>query len=266
MPESFFILSKENLELARDEIIAISRTYDRFAKYQYFENLVIIQSKTEWKTVTDRATFVKFGGHVLRKLSNLFLDEKSSSSLLYAKTFACRVINLSSKKSDFVELEKSMGAMITKFTNAKVCLENPEVIVYLILSSWRSFFGLSTQLKIQGRPKKITKHPHELDWKLSRVMINLAGLKDDETVCDPFCGTGTTLLEAGSMGIRSIGIDFDKKMYKASKDNIAKNGYDSSVIHAEYSYIDKIKNKYHGIVTDIPYGNASKKKNKHRLL
>ncbi len=37
-----------------------------------------------------------------------------------------------------------------------------------------------------------------------------------------------------------------------------KNGYDSSVIHAEYGHIDKIKNEYHGIVTDIPYGNASK--------
>jgi hypothetical protein len=30
MPESFFVLSKENLELARDEIIAIAKTYDRF--------------------------------------------------------------------------------------------------------------------------------------------------------------------------------------------------------------------------------------------
>ena len=32
MPESFFILSKDYLELATDEIISIVKMYDRFAK------------------------------------------------------------------------------------------------------------------------------------------------------------------------------------------------------------------------------------------
>ncbi len=32
MPESFFILSKDYLELAIDEVVAIVKMYDRFAK------------------------------------------------------------------------------------------------------------------------------------------------------------------------------------------------------------------------------------------
>ena len=32
MPESFFILSKENLELAIDEITTITKSFDRFSK------------------------------------------------------------------------------------------------------------------------------------------------------------------------------------------------------------------------------------------
>ena len=40
----------------------------------------------------------------------------------------------------------------------------------------------------------VKKYPHELEWKLTRVMINLIGLKKGQTLCDPFCGTGTTLL------------------------------------------------------------------------
>ena len=67
------------------------------------------------------------------------------------------------------------------------------------------------ELKKKARPKKIKSFPHELDWKLTRVMINLTGLKEGETVCDPFCGTGTTLLEAESMGIHAVGLDFDEK-------------------------------------------------------
>ncbi len=51
MPESFFILSKDYLELATDEIIAISKMYDRFAKAKVISNLVIIQSKTSWNEI-----------------------------------------------------------------------------------------------------------------------------------------------------------------------------------------------------------------------
>ena len=32
MPESFFVLSKEYLEIATDEVIAIAKMYDRFSK------------------------------------------------------------------------------------------------------------------------------------------------------------------------------------------------------------------------------------------
>lgn len=49
MPESFFILSKENLELAIDEITTITKSFDRFAKIKIISNLIIIQSKTNWK-------------------------------------------------------------------------------------------------------------------------------------------------------------------------------------------------------------------------
>ena len=89
-------------------------------------------------------------------------------------------------------------------------------------------------------------------------MINLAGLKEGETVCDPFCGTGTTLLEAESMGIHSIGIDFDEKMYEISKENIKANGFNSKIFKADFSQINEFSDIIDGIVTDLPYGRASK--------
>ena len=131
MPDSFFILSKENLELAKDEVIAIARSYDRFAKVQTFSNVVIIQSKTPWEKIANRATFVKIGGQILKKLSNLFLDEDSFSLLQNSKSFACKVINLTSDRSDVTELESAMGNMISKFSKAQVDLKKPDIIVYL---------------------------------------------------------------------------------------------------------------------------------------
>jgi tRNA (guanine10-N2)-dimethyltransferase len=89
-------------------------------------------------------------------------------------------------------------------------------------------------------------------------MINLARLDDGETVCDPFCGTGSTLLEAESMGVKSIGIDFDKKMCQISKKNLQINGFDSEIYNQNYDYMLQFKDKFDGIVTDLPYGTASK--------
>jgi len=258
MPESFFVLSKDYLELATDEIIAISKMYDRFSKIKIISNLVIVQSKTNWKEIAKRATFVRISGQILRKMSGLFLDEDNFEVLKNAKTFVCRVINLSSNQFNVAELENSMGDMISKFSHAKVKLEDPDITVFLIFTNEENFFGFSKRVKEVRRPIKIKKYPHELDWKLTRVMINLIGLKKGETLCDPFCGTGTTLLEAESMGIHAIGLDFDQKMCEMAKENLKVNGYKSEVFQSDFQELSKISDKFDGIVTDLPYGISSK--------
>lgn len=258
MPESFFILTKDYLEIATDEIVSIAKTYDRFSKIKTISNLVIVQSKTNWEKIAKRATFVKISGQILRKMSGLFLDEENFEVLKNAKTFVCRIINLSSNQFNIPELESSMGDMISKFSQAKVSIDNPDITVYLIFTDKENFFGFSKRIRKQVRPKKMKKHPHELDWKLTRAMINLAGFHEGETVCDPFCGTGTTLLEAESMGIHAIGLDFDEKMYQISKENLEANGYKSKLIKDDFSEIKKIAGEFDGIVTDLPYGRASK--------
>ena len=258
MPESFFILSKEYLELATDEIIALSKMHDRFCKVKIISNLIIIQSKINWEKITRRASFVKISGQILRKMSGLFLDEENLGILKNANTFVCRIINLSSNHFNIPELESSMGDMISKFSHAKVKLEDPDIIVYLIFTDKENFFGFSKRIKENNRAKKIIKYPHELDWKLTRVMINLIGIKEGETVCDPFCGTGTTLLEAESMGIHAIGLDFDEKMCIISKENLMENGYNSKVFNSDFQKLTKISQEFDGIVTDLPYGRSSK--------
>jgi tRNA (guanine10-N2)-dimethyltransferase len=258
MPESFFVLSKDNLELAIDEVIAIAKMYDRFSKVKVISNLVMIQSKTNWNEISNRASFVKISGQILRKMSGLFLDESNFEILKNAKTFVCRIINLSSNQFNIPELENSMGDMISKFSHAKVKLENPDITVYLIFTNKENFFGFSKTVKQQVRPKKTKTYPNELDWKLTRAMINLIGIKQGETICDPFCGTGTTLLEAESMGIHAIGMDFDEKMFNIAKENLKENKFKSEIFNTDFQEMLKITEKYDGIVTDLPYGLNSK--------
>jgi tRNA (guanine10-N2)-dimethyltransferase len=253
--QSFFVVSGENVELAKDEIISIAKSYDKNTSHQTDSRLVITDSKVPWNKIASRATFVRTAGKIVDTFSDLF-SELDLTLLHKSDTFACRTINLSSKKMDLSNIQKTVGATIRQASGAKVSLSNPALTVYLIFTDSQNYLGYSTRISGQKRPKKLIKSPFELSWKLSRAMVNLSGLNESETLCDPFCGTGTILLEAESMGIKSIGIDFDKKMCDVAKKNLAANGFHSKIINAGYEQIKKLS--YDGIVTDLPYGISSK--------
>ena len=253
--QSFFVVSGENVELAKDEIVAISSSYDKNTSHETDSNLVLIDSAVPWNKIAQRATFVRTAGKVVDTFSDLF-SEIDLSLLHKSDTFACRAINLSSKRIDLFSIEKTVGSTIKQASGARVSLSDPALTVYLIFTDSQNYLGYSTKIPEQKRPKKIIKSPFELNWKLSRAMVNLSGLNEKETLCDPFCGTGTILLEAESMGIKSIGIDFDKKMCDVAKKNLAANGYHSKIVNGGYEQTKKIS--FDGIVTDLPYGISSK--------
>ncbi len=54
--------------------------------------------------------------------------------------------------------------------------------------------------------------------KLAQILINLAG-KDTKTILDPFCGTGTVLMEGLLMGKTVIGSDLNSNMVEATEIN-----------------------------------------------
>lgn len=56
--------------------------------------------------------------------------------------------------------------------------------------------------------------------KLAQTMINLAQVQREQTLWDPFCGTGVILLEALMQGINVFGSDVSEKMVKYSDTNI----------------------------------------------
>lgn len=263
--QSFFVVSGENVELAKDEIISIFKSYDKNTTYKADSKLVITDSRIPWTAIAQRATFVRTAGNMVGTFSDLF-SEFDLSLLHEPDTFACRAINLSSKRLNLARIENTAGAVIKQVAGTRVSLANPSLTIYLIFTDSQNYLGYSTRLAEQKRPEKVFKSPSELPWKLARTMVNLAGLNENETLCDPFCGTGTILLEAESMGIRTIGIDYDKRMCDGAKKNLVANRYNSKIINANYEYIQKIKNRIDGIVTDLPYGISSKSSESPRKL
>jgi tRNA G10 N-methylase Trm11 len=56
--------------------------------------------------------------------------------------------------------------------------------------------------------------------RLAKIMVNLAGCKEEKTLLDPFCGVGTILQEAMLEGASVIGIDVNFWCVKAAEENL----------------------------------------------
>ena len=136
-------------------------------------------------------------------------------------TFRVRVkrVRSYSRELDVMELERELGAVIFRAVDGlKVDLRAPEHDFLGVLTEGRFFFGLKlSEIKPKGfverRPsKRPFFHPTAMMPKLARCMVNLARARPGELFLDPFCGTGSILIEAALIGCRVIGLDIDRRM------------------------------------------------------
>ncbi|MHA2433905.1 MAG: TRM11 family SAM-dependent methyltransferase [Candidatus Thorarchaeota archaeon] len=56
--------------------------------------------------------------------------------------------------------------------------------------------------------------------KICRTLLTLSGARPGDTVLDPFCGTGTLLMEAAMLGMKCVGIDIEQSMVKGAGQNL----------------------------------------------
>ncbi len=100
--------------------------------------------------------------------------------------------------------------------------------------------------------------------KLARIMINLANIKENQLLWDPFCGSGNILLEGLDLGYKVLGSDIDAKSLDGAKNNIDwavkrfkyKNGGKVSyldILNPTKSKLDMIKNSDLGGIVCEPY-------------
>ena len=72
--------------------------------------------------------------------------------------------------------------------------------------------------KDYGR-KKVDRKSGMLPPKVARIMVNLSQTPKDGVIYDPFCGSGTILVEALDSGFAAIGSDISEKAVNDSVTN-----------------------------------------------
>lgn len=182
-------------------------------------------------------------------------------------SFRIRSISLENDE-DVKELEAEIGSQLQTENNS-VDLENPDEDIRAYVMEEEIIIGrkieeiprnLFQKRKNQERP---FSSPVSLDPELARVLMNLSGLKPGEHVLDPFCGTGGILIEGGLCGIGVHGTDSSEEMVEGCRENLEEYGVISHDINnMDVGDVDELVDKVDAVVTDLPYGKASRKTGK----
>ncbi len=275
MPKLFFLLSGENKSLPAAEVKAILEaegySYDSAQEFDQVLRLTAelgsvqtVQVRSAYTRVCALELFVSNANH--DDIANAAAETDFKAVLKPGQSFVVRINrikNFADQALNTMVLEGQLGAQILNGTEGtKVSLKNPDKTFIGIITDEKLILGLkltdiTSKTFSERRPrKKPFFHPSAMPSKMARCMVNLAHAKAESLVLDPFCGTGTSLIEAAYIGCRAVGVDAQRRMILGTRKNLRFFN-----ITAEGLVLADSRKppffKVDCVVTDPPYGRSS---------
>ena len=270
----FFFLSGEHETLPASELEAILDTEEfPFKVTEKLEQVLRLKASPACTEVLrQRAAFTRLCVLELFKCPADMLSivktlsvAKLDKVLKENETFVVRIrhVKTYSQEINGMLLEQKLGELILRNVHrTRVNLRNPDKTFIGILTNNALVFGLKLAdipagPFVQRRPRKRPFfHPSAMQAKLARCMVNLSHVKKGELILDPFCGTGTMLIEAALIGCRPVGLDVQRRMARGTLRNMSHfKVRPEAVILADARELPLCK--IDCIVTDPPYGTSS---------
>lgn len=275
MPKLFFLLSGENKSLPAAEVKAILEaegySYDSAQEFDQVLRLTAelgsvqtVQVRSAYTRVCALELFVSNANH--DNIAKAAAETDFKAVLKPGQSFVVRINrikNFADQALNTMVLEGQLGAQILNGTEGtKVSLKNPDKTFIGIITDEKLILGLkltdiTSKTFSERRPrKKPFFHPSAMPSKMARCMVNLAHAKAESVVLDPFCGTGTSLIEATYIGCRAVGVDAQRRMILGTRKNLRFFN-----ITAEGLVLADSRKppffKVDCVVTDPPYGRSS---------
>ncbi len=160
------------------------------------------------------------------------------------------------------DVERAAGAQLQRGYRLEVDLENFDFNVRLDIVDQRVLVGLQlNQSRLDRRYLRSYRPRVSLRPAIAYAMLTLANLADGAvTIVDPFCGSGTILLEAASVfpQARVLGFDHDREAVDGARHNSTQNALQHriAVQHADARGIHQLiePGSVDAIVTNPPFG------------
>jgi tRNA (guanine10-N2)-dimethyltransferase len=271
MAKYLFELSGENSDLAIAELTALLgnalKIIKRFNSFVLGESLL---SEEKVSKLLERSALIWKAAILIKEIPSLLLEDLDKVNWSFVKLPYCvRVENLTARPMP--QIEARLASPIyhyyvhKKHRCALVNLEKPKTTVLFVLTDKTNYitkllWKAEKARFLQREPiKKPAFHPTSLKPKLARLLVNLSRAKEKQLLLDPFCGTGSVLIEAAILGMKPIGIDIDAKMIKGSETNLKFYKLKAKLLQGNALELEKVfkKNSIDAIATDPPYGRST---------
>jgi len=249
-----FLLSGENLDMAREEVLALAGTQD----YWQFENILVVDCDFRF----DRLALTHKVYEYLFACDYKDLNREMAGfdwKKVYRKNFSLRITNIGDihipdKEAELArfiwnKIQEPRVDLKHSVTRIEVIVTEDRIIVGKVLKEMHHEFH---KRRPQHRPEH---HPTSIDPKIARACVNLTGIPVGKVLVDPFCGTGGIMIEAGLMRFNTVGYDISDKMLKKCEKNL--DYFKIKRFHLENRDSTHLNNLVDYVVTDLPYGKAS---------
>jgi len=263
-----FEISKEHPTLPRNEIFACLKAENiSYKSIETNDDVLIISTNADMgliKKVANRLSHVFYVNELFSICPNSIneIEKHAKKHVIDLQgSVAVRSTNRSKNKNSQEIIDK-IADIYTK--NNKVNLTKPDNEIRVFITDTRVYVSKKItaidrnqyeKRKAQFRPYFL---PISLHPKIARALVNLSCIKTNETLLDPFCGTGGILLEAGLIGAKVIGSDIEEKMIQGCKKTL--DFYkipDYKLYCVDVGDLTKHIKNVDAVVTDFPYGKAT---------
>jgi tRNA (guanine10-N2)-dimethyltransferase len=268
----FFVVSGEHQTLPFAEIKAILESENLpLTESAVLTQVLCVNTKMEsGPLVANRSSMTKTcglelfrSGRETKEIQQKAKDVAYEAYLQKGESFSVRVKAIGNAYTHTLWLEGEIGHIISGLCDGvRVDLTSPDRRFCGVLTDSILIFGVKLSEAAANRfhdrmpGRRPFRHPSTMLPKLARCMVNLARVKPGSLVLDPFCGSGSILMEAGAIGCRVYGSDVKDQMVKGCLSNLDYVGYPYEGLLV--SDARKLPFKvFDGIVTDPPYGRAS---------
>ena len=87
-------------------------------------------------------------------------------------------------------------------------------------------------LRIRSSSSKPTGHPAEKPVALLRRVIELTGAQPGQTILDPFTGSGTAIIAARELGIKTVAIEAEERWCEVAVNRLQQQAFNFSTLEA----------------------------------
>ena len=178
------------------------------------------------------------------------------------QTFAVRMKRLGKNAGPCSEnIERKMGAGIYSM-GFSVNLRDPDVTFRLLINE-KAIFGTVIReidrgdFESRNPQNKPFFHPGVLMPRVARALINISKIKPGELLLDPFCGTAGVLVEAGVIGVKVVGNEYQEKIVSGAKLNLSCFNVDYELVAGDACNLSFRDGSFDAIITDPPYGRSA---------